>query len=308
MNKYPLHLLLPLAASLLFVCGLICIKRTNAKGVSPWTVTFLANQWAALLFSTLWLLGGEGQPLSMMWQPAIIAALYICGQVCTFSAIRFGDVSVATPIFGIKVVLVAFLVTFLFRDSLTGYVWAGAFLSAIGIALVQWAPRTEPNDSVDASKGSRRKGIVLTVVLAVLASLAFATFDVLVQSWAPAWGAGRFLPISYWIVAVLSLGFFPWFQRDLAFRKDIRGLLLPGTFLIGMQAICIVFTLSTFGDAPRVNVVYALRALWGVSLAWAVAKVWGGSEASLPGPVLTARFMGAGLLTAAVVLVIYASS
>ena len=76
--------------------------------------------------------------------------------------------------------------------------------------------------------------------------------------------------------------------------------------LIALQALCIVFTLSNFGDAARVNVVYSLRALWGVGLAWIVAKIWGGSEAKLPTNVMTARFLGAGLLTVAVMLVVLA--
>ena len=55
--------------------------------------------------------------------------------------------------------------------------------------------------------------------------------------------------------------------------------LLVGALLISLQAICIVSTLAIFGDAARVNVVYSLRGLWGVLLAWAVAKKWGGAEA-----------------------------
>lgn len=300
---FPVHLLLPLLASLLFVCGLICIKRTNARGVSPWTVTFMANQWAAIVFSLLWFLGGEGQPTTKLWQPLIVATLYICGQVCTFSALRFGDVSLATPIFGSKVVIVAFLVTFMLGTALGSKVWLAAIAAMIGIGMVQWSPK-QPDSTTPATNA--RKATLLTVVLAVCASLAFALFDLAVQSWAPAWGAGRFLPIVYWFVALLSIGFLPWFQSALAWRADVRGLLLPGTLLIALQAICIVFTLSRYEDAARINVVYSLRALWGVVLAWLAAKIWGGDEAGLPREVLFARFCGAGLLTTAVVLVILA--
>lgn len=298
-----MHLLLPLLASLLFVCGLICIKRTNAQGVSPWTVTFLANQWAAIVFSLLWFLGGDGQPATQLWQPAIVASLYICGQVFTFSALRFGDVSLATPIFGSKVVIVAFLVTFVLGQALGGKVWVGAIAAMIGIGLVQWTPKRREGE--DGTSPSRR-ATALTVGLAVSAALAFALFDLAVQSWAPAWGAGRFLPIVYWIVALMSLGFLPWFQRSLVWQPNIRTLLLPGTLLIALQAVCIVFTLSRYEDAARINVVYSLRALWGVVLAWLAARIWGGSEAGLPKQILVARFSGASLLTIAVVLVILA--
>ena len=291
-----MHLLLPLLASLLFVTGLLCIKRATTAGVSPWTVTFLANQWGALAFSTLWALGGPSQPIHMLWQPAVIAVLYILGQAFTFSAINRGDVSVATPVFGIKVVLVAFLLMFALGKSLPSTVVVGAVLATAGIGFVQWSPR-------EAAPSQRRR-LWFTIVTAILAALSFATFDVLVQAWAPAWGVGRLLPTVYWIVGVSSLGFLPWFQHQYLWDRRVRRVLLSGTLLIALQAICIVFTLGAFGDAARVNVVYAMRGMWGVLLAYFVAKRWGGSEAALPRNVLTARFIGAGLLTVSVILVV----
>lgn len=304
MSDLPTHLLLPLLASLLFVCGLLFVKRATMAGISPWTITFMANQWAALLFSTLWFLGGDSQPMERLWQPAVIAILYVLGQVFTFSAIRFGDVSVATPVFGIKVVMVAFLMTILFHEVLSASVWWGATMATVGIALVQWSPRQKDGDLVG---GQTRGRMLLTIVLAVCAAFAFALFDVFVQTWAPAWGTGRFLPIVYWMVSVLSLVFLPVLQRDLIAKPEIRRVLIPGTFLIALQAVCLVSTLATFGDAARVNVVYAMRAMWSVILAWLVAITWGGSEALLPRQVMLARFLGAGLLTVSVILVVISS-
>jgi len=74
--------------------------------------------------------------------------------------------------------------------------------------------------------------------------------------------------------------------------------------LIGMQAICVVFTLSAFGDAPRVNVVYSMRGIWGVLLAWGAALIWGGSEADLGRQTMVLRLGGALLITISVVIVI----
>ena len=71
-----------------------------------------------------------------------------------------------------------------------------------------------------------------------------------------------------------------------------------------MQAICIVSALAVFGDAARVNVVYSLRGLWGVLLAWAVAKRWGGSESNHSKGIMLTRLAGAAILAAAVALVI----
>lgn len=238
------------------------------------------------------------QSLSTLWQPAVIAVLYILGQACTFSAIERGDVSVATPVFGIKVVLVAFLVTLLFGETLTANVWIAAALATIGIGLVQWSPTH--------SNLPGRSPIALTIVLAISAAACFAMFDVLVQKWGTDWKPGRLLPIVYWMVSLLSLGFLPWVQWPLATSSTVRNVLLPGTMLIALQALCIVFTLAAFGDAARVNVVYAMRGMWGVLLAWLVAIIWGGNEATLPRSIMIMRAVGAVLLTVSVVLIVLA--
>ena len=81
---------------------------------------------------------------------------------------------------------------------------------------------------------------------------------------------------------------------------------LAGSLLIAMQAICIVVAVGVFGDAARVNVVYALRGLWGVALAWLAARKWGGAEAEHSRETMLFRVAGATVLTTAVILAIVA--
>ena len=190
-----MHLLLPLLASVLLVMGLIMIKRA---GVSPVTTLFFSNQCTAILFSVLWLFDGQGQPWTMLWQPALIALLFVMGLMLMFLAIERGDVSVATPVIGLKVFIVALLLTIFTEQRLSLAVWLGAALAAAGIALIQWTGRSHP------------QRVVFTIFLALSSACTFATIDVLVQSWAPAWGASRFLPIVFGIVGLASLGLIPW--------------------------------------------------------------------------------------------------
>ncbi len=281
-------------ASILFVLAMIFVKRITLAQVNPWTFTFLANMWAAVLFSLFWFRGGTGQPLVMLWQPAIIAVLYIAGLVFTFMAIENGDVSIATPVFGLKVLLVALLMTFAMEQSLPKLVWIAAGLAVLGIATIQW------------TGGGHPKRLLFTICFALLAATSFATFDVLVQSFSPDWGTGRLLPIVYWIVAALSVIFLPFVQKEKYLDPTIRLPLYLGSFLIACQAICIVFAVSHFQDATRVNVVYATRGLWGVLFAWTAAKIWGGSEADVPVKQMVIRLCGAALLTGAVILAILA--
>lgn len=302
----PLHLLLPLMASVIFVFGLILIKRASDKGVNQWTITFTANILAFLLFSNyLWL--GDNTPaaaaadsapfdyaayISQLWQPAVIAVLFILGQVFTFSAISYGDVSLATPVFSVKVILVAFLVTVAAGEHLTWVVWLCAFMATIGIGLVQF--------------GGKRSGgsVGWTIVLALFAASSFATHDLLVQQWSPGWPMSLFLPSMFAVAAVLSLGFLPFIDNPFKLDRTAILLVIGGALCIALQAICIISSLSLFGDAARVNIVYALRGLWGVLLAFVLAKQFQSNEAKVSQTVMIYRLVGAGLLTAAVIMAI----
>ena len=289
-----MHLILPLLASLLFVCGLIVIKRASAAGVSPITTLFCTNVASSFAFSFIWLLGGDAIRWDLCWQPAIIAGLFIFGLVFTFLAIERGDVSLATPIFGVKVVLVVILLTITGEQDLPKQVWYAAALATMGIGLIQWTGKGHPHH------------ILLTVCLALAAASCYATFDVLVQRWAPVWGAGRFFPVVYWMVGLGSLAMIPWVDFGHFKQPGVRGLLCAGSLLIALQAICIVVAVGVFGDAARVNVVYALRGLWGVGLAWLAAKIWGGAEVELGRNAMLLRAAGAAVLTFAVILAILA--
>ena len=289
-----IHLLLPLAASILFVCGLIFIKRTSEHDIRPISVMFLTNFASAISFSFLWALGGDDIQYNLLWQPTIVAGLFMTGLILTFTAVDKGDVSIATPIFGTKVIFVAILLAFLVGESLPLAVWMAAMLATLGIGMIQWTGRQEP------------KRVLTTIAFALGAATSYALYDCLVQRWTPKWGTGRFLPIVFWIVGIMSLTMIPWVQWSKIKTAPVAKLIIPGATLVALQAICITCAIGIFGDAARVNVVYSLRGLWGVGLAWIAALIWGGAEAHMSRAVMQMRLAGASLLTAAVVLAILA--
>lgn len=291
--EFPRHLLLPLASSLLFATGLLFIKKATQRGSNSWTITLTANLWAAALFSVLWLLGGARQPWQLYWQPAVIAGLFISGQICTFLAINRGDVSVAAPIFSTKVLMVAVFLTVVAGQSLSAWVWLAALAATVGVALIQ-----------QTGRGERHHRVPFTIAMAMLAATNYALFDVLVQRWAPAWGPGRFLPTVFWMAGFLSLGLLPWVDRAALCRREVLWPTLLGSLLFASQSFCIVLAIASFGDAARINIVYSLRGIWGVIAAWMFADWLGGGESHAAPRVMFARLAGAALLSAAVVVAI----
>jgi hypothetical protein len=82
--------------------------------------------------------------------------------------------------------------------------------------------------------------------------------------------------------------------------------LLVGSVLMALQAMSMSYALGRFGDAARINIVYALRGLWAVALAWLLARTFGGAEARHSVTIMLLRLAGAVLLTLSVIVALSA--
>ena len=249
---------------------------------------------SAVVFSALLLMGGTMQPVSMIWQPAVVGGLFLTGQLFTFLSVAHGDVSIAAPVLGVKVLMVPAASRFFVNDDLSTRVWIAAAVTVAGIAFVQ---------TRDASV--RHSRIVASVSYALLAACSMTLFDLLIQRWAPDWGAGYFLPIAFAFAALLSLTFAPLADRPPELRR--LGVIKPlavGAVLMAVQAIGMTVTIGLFGDATRVNIVYSLRGLWGVLLTWVLAHFVSTSGPMLSHRTMVMRLIGAMLIGTSVVIAV----
>ena len=288
-----MSLLLPLAAALLYVIGALLLRRAADFGVGFWRTTFVANVICAAIFSTLWLVGGTFHA-RLLWQPAVVAGLFAVGSVLNFISLDKGDVSLATPVLGIKIVLVAAFSAVVASEWGRPALWLAAVLSTSAIALLNW------------SRGAHHHHVKLTILAAAGSAASFALFDVLVARWSPAWGIGRFLPTMLGFLALFSCGTIPQFPAPLsAIAKRAWPWLLAGSIVLAAQAILFVTSVATFGNPTAANVVYSSRGLWSVILVWLIGHWFGNTERRLGGTVLRWRLIGAGLMLAAIGLVVF---
>src|SRR5262245_33002602 len=132
-----LEYVLPLLAAVVYVAGALFLKRAVELTRDVWRTTCICNVVTAVMFIPVLLLGGRIPSTGELWQPAIVAALFVVGQILTLLALRIGDVSVATPVLGLKIVLVAVFTTFLLAERLTVPLWIAAGLSSLAVALLQ---------------------------------------------------------------------------------------------------------------------------------------------------------------------------
>lgn len=291
----PFHLLFPLFSSFVFVFGMLFAKQAISRGASPWTSTFLANLWLALSWSLVAVWNREFLPVSGWWQAGLVGLSFVMGQLFTYLAFQHGDVSVATPVFGVKVIIVAVILAVLTDEQIAGRVWVGAVLATAGVGFIQ------------AGAGSKRQGgmtagkALLTIVLALFAAVSLSLFDAGLQTWGKAWGARQFLPAMFIATGILSCALLPVIDsaRKLKSLSVMRPMVI-GTILMAIQAMSMSYSLSRYGDATRINIVYALRGLWAVVIAWLFARLFGGAEAKYSAAVMLLRLTGALLLTASV--------
>jgi drug/metabolite transporter (DMT)-like permease len=284
----------PLIAALLYAFGALLLKRSSDLGIGLWRTTFVANLIVASLFSLLWLFGDQPIERDLLWQPGIIALCLFFGQLSQFLALEKGDVSVAVPIFGLKVVIVAFLTPFLTGDEVSLKIWIAALLSVIGITFLN-----------QKDNGKRPRHLMITLVAGGVGAFCFAIFDVLVQKWGPSWGATRLLPCVFWINALLSFGLIFRFKAPLS-AIPLQGWrwLTSGSVMLGTQSIIFVSTLAIYGKATSTNIVYASRGLLSVLLVWAIGHWFMNQEQHLGTKVLRMRLIGAAMMLSAIVLVV----
>jgi drug/metabolite transporter (DMT)-like permease len=288
-------LFIPLACGLFYVLGMLMLKRANELGVGVWRTTFCANWACALLFLPWWLSRGwAAVPWMLYWQPAASALLFLVAQVFMFLAITRGDVSVAGPVMGVKVILVALFSTVLFAGAVPWRWWIGAGLSAGAVGLL------------NLGRGGAHRRAARTVGLTMISAVLFALSDVLIQEWGPAWGPGNYMPPLFMAVGLYSFVL-------LAFaRGGLRGIaprawrwVLPGAGFNALTNGGIAITLGLWGHATAVNIIYSSRGLFSVLLVWLAGHWFANDERHAGRAVLWSRLTGAVAMIAAIGLVLF---
>lgn len=289
-------LLMPLGAALLYSFGAVAVKRALANGATRWQIILWSNLAIALSYQPLLLMGARVGNRIPWSEAALCASCFFLGQMGTFLALHHGDVSVATPVLGTKVLFVtgwsAFLPGAGFKPA-----WAfGAVLSVLAIVII-----------TGGGHGSRR-GRLPAAFFSLGAAFSFGTADVMVQQWAPVFGLGLFLPMVFGGMGLMTLLAFPLLIKGswIPAPKPGRRWLAVIALFFALQTMAMMAALGLFGHATAVNVIYNTRVIWSVLLAWFLAKSSFAHDATAQ-PGLMMRRLGGAVLLFAAVLVILAS-
>lgn len=287
-----MYLIWPLMASLIYVFGALWLKRAGQYGADTWLIAQVSNTLSSLIFIAIGLALNDATGGGVWWQALVTGAGFVGGQTLAFAAFKYGDVSVATPVLGLKILLVALLTMLMIGDRGSLGLWLGAVLATLGIAALSKTDKTmQPSN------------VWLTLLLSFLGAAGYASFDVCLQKWAPQWGVQNFLLWSFIWVAILSQGFF--FMRKKNAPPLAHGwkYLSYGAMAIALQSLIIATVIGYKGNATAINVVYSLRGMWSVAVVWLLGSMFDNSEAHVGAKIFRYRCLGAFLMTIGVILV-----
>jgi len=282
----PGHIIFPLITAFLYAVASIFLKRALEEGTGAWRVTFVCNMVMAVGYQACWALRTGPLGTSGAMHAALAGCTFFVGQVFTFLALSRGDVSVATPILGTKVIWVAGLAVLLLQKTISPHIWLAVFLTAAGTAILGIQPGMHPTR------------LALSIGAAVASAGAFGLTDVLTQKYAPACGFGNFVPVMFIVVGLLSFGFIPFFKGS----GWAPGWLGAGAGLLAVQALGMVYVITFFGHVTTVNIVYNSRGLWSIAIVWLFGHWFGNREREKGTRTMLLRLSGASLLVTAIFL------
>ncbi len=282
---------MPLIAAIVYTLSSLCLKRSSQAGIGPWRTTVVWNGILAVFSLPFWFLTDTQFNIQALLPSLFISFLFFLGQVFNCMAIYKGDVSVVTPIMGIKVVFVGILGSFLLTDEHSATVWLGTILATAAIFLMRGSGKAE------------RKRLLPSIILGLVSALSFAAFDICMQRYGTSLGYAEIVSSIFSMTFVWSLMLIPLFKSPLTFvTKSTWGWLAVGGVLHNINAFILAFVLTTYGQATKVNIVYSSRAFWSILFVWLIGHWFMNEERKQGKKTLILRILGSCLLGAALIL------
>jgi len=285
---------LAVCSALIYTGGSLFLKAAIERGATANQVNAYTNIIMTLIVQPLWLFDNPGIANAPLWQPALCGTLFFIGQIFTFAALTRGDVSLATPLLGTKIILVTLFNALIFSTPVSLRWWIAALIASAAIALIAGGlPHTH------------RRAVGITVLCSLAAATFYSFTDALIQHWGTSFDSFAFVATGFGVTGFLTAVCFPLWDRK-AFHPIRAAIpaLVGGGVLFGVQVTGFFFAIVLTRDATLANVLYSTRSIWSVVAAWLGGHLLGLRDTEVGPRVMTRRLCGAVLLFAAILLIL----
>lgn len=287
--------ILPLGVSVVYAVASLIIKQAMVHGAGPMRIMFISNWVLFFLWLPLFLQEPGFPQGDWAWAPFVGGLARVCGGGFLLTALRMGDVSVQTPLTGLKVIFVCGL-ALLFGTESIGLPHAMAGLMTCAAIFILSRPSGQVQD---------RKRLMKALGLSACSAMLFALNDILAAQAAVEVGIKNYLFFNFLTSAIGTLSFIPFFRGRL---RDLPRAALPwtfgGAFLLALDVLGLILAISIYQEPTTANILYAARGIWAVLLVWILGHWFQNQEGSLGQGVMVQRLMGAGLLFGAIVTIL----
>lgn len=289
-------LFMPLAAAMLYAVSALFLNAAGKAGATGRVTTAFCNLLLALFFMQFYDWSGFPALASPFWPVILLGLFFVLGQAFTILALSLGEVSIVSPVMGLKVIFVNGILAVGLREMLPLRVWIAAALSVLGVAALQ----ANPGRRVRAPHAGAAMGCAL------ISSVFFAAADVVVQYWSPKLGFERFVPPAMGFSALFALLFL---LPEGAGIRRLSGAawkyLVPGGILLAGQSLLLIFAIARYQQVAQLNIVYSSRGIWSVIFVWLLGHLFANGEFKEGGRIrVLYRLAGSILITVAIALAV----
>ena len=288
-------ILFPIFAAGLYCVSIMLAKYASRSGTFSGTSVLVMNNILSGLVFIPTIFFEETMPnWSLVWQPLSASCFCAIGNIATFVCAERGEVSLMTPIMGIKIMFVILFARILLDANMPHTITIAGAICCIAVFIMGW------------SKNSlRTKKLGITLLLSFTACISYAMCDVIMQKYAPNFSRNAMLSLTSVAMPLSIIPFLPRFFKDIS-RSRKTTLAIGGMSAGFMIMEMYLMFLSIVGDvgAALCNILYNTRGIMSVVLMFVVGKFVVDMKELSKASALQ-RIVGATMILIAVIIVIY---
>ena len=288
-------ILFPIFAAGLYCVSVMLAKYASRSGTFSGTSVLVMNNILSGLVFIPTIFFEETMPnWSLVWQPLSASCFCAIGNIATFVCAERGEVSLMTPIMGIKIMFVILFARILLDTNMPHTITIAGAICCLAVFIMGW------------SKNSlRTKKLGITLLLSFTACISYAMCDVIMQKYAPNFSRNAMLSLTSVAMPLSIIPFLPRFFKDVSHSSKAT-LAISGMSAGLMIMEMYLMFLSIVGDvgAALCNILYNTRGIMSVVLMFVVGKFVVDMKELSKASALQ-RIVGATMILIAVIIVIY---
>lgn len=282
-------------------------RHHSSQGGSSLRLLVVAHaMMGAACLPTAWLLWPAGLPSTRSWIVPLIgsACSYLGGQAFVFAALARADTSRVAPLLGLKIAMLACIISFYPGEPLDLRQWLAVGLSIVAALMLQRGGGMRPAAVGFTLIACAAFAISDLFIVALIDGLQRTAMEATVPVGRLRAGILAMLVTYATCGGIAACGLVVAPSLRPSMRPDwIAGFRYAVTWLLGMAALYICFGLigAVFG-----NIIQSTRGLFSIVIGAALAHAgWHGLETVVDRRTLTRRLIAAGLMTAAIALYVF---